>query len=466
MKRSLLVRFLVLYILVAGLGLAFIATFSYKIVFNNRLSALENNLYATAYRLAGEYSSTFNSNNLSAADNSRMFVEIERSLNCRITALTKAGYIIYPMSNAMVQFSDFDPTKSDSHHGFRGSLYSFFDDDAICVYAPVVSNYQTLGYFIVSQDGEALNIVVNQTLNTVYLTAGVIYALFLPILLMLYIWVIRPVTKLTKAAREYSNGNLNYSYKYKSSNELGELSAAMSFMSSELARTGEDQKKFITNVSHDFRSPLTSIKGYIEAMLDGTIPPSMQNKYLNVVKDETERLSKLTQSLLDLNTISSDGTMLEYSDFDVHHIVKKILATFEGRCMDKGISFELTFVDHELFVHADMSKIQQVLYNLIDNAIKFSQPGSQIFIETSEKKGKAYISVKDQGVGISADNLKKIWDRFYKTDTSRGRDKKGLGLGLSIVKDIINAHGETIDVISTEGVGTEFIFSLQISQNE
>ncbi|MBR6897317.1 MAG: HAMP domain-containing histidine kinase [Lachnospiraceae bacterium] len=462
MRRSLLLKFLALYILVAALGLTFITTFSYQIVYSNRLKAFENSLYSTAGRLCSEYGNSFSASGLASGSAATVFSEIEKSMGCRVIAISKTGWVFYP-AGTEDRIENFDPTKSDARHGFPGRNYEYFDPDDICVYAPVVNSYVTLGYFILSRPGSELNSEINQTLNVVYLTAGVIFALFLPVLLLLYLHVIRPISKLKKAAKEYAKGNLTYEYRYKSQDELGELSTALTFMASELSKTGEDQKKFITNVSHDFRSPLTSIRGYVDAMLDGTIPPSMQSKYLNVVKDETDRLTKLTQSLLDLNTISSNGTLLELTDFDIHHVIKKTLATFEGRCTDRGISFELLFASRELFVHADMSRIQQVIYNLTDNAIKFSGQGMTITIETSIKKGKAYISVKDQGVGISAENLTKIWERFYKTDSSRGRDKKGLGLGLSIVRDIVTAHGETIDVISTEGVGTEFIFTLPLS---
>ena len=238
----------------------------------------------------------------------------------------------------------------------------------------------------------------------------------------------------------------------------------MDYMANELDTLEEDQRKFISNVSHDFRSPLTSIKGYIEAMLDGTIPPELQNKYLNIILFETERLTKLTQGILDLNRFGQHrGMMLDLTDFDINRMIKTTILTFEGTCSAKGLSFDLVLTGQKLYVHGDMSKIQQVLYNLIDNAIKFSHDDSVIYIQASSKYEKIFVSVKDTGIGIPRDSIKKIWDRFYKTDLSRGKDKRGTGLGLSIVKEIIQAHGENIDVISTEGVGTEFIFSLPSS---
>ena len=235
-------------------------------------------------------------------------------------------------------------------------------------------------------------------------------------------------------------------------------------MSDELNKMEEYQKNFIANVSHDFRSPLTSIKGYLEAILDGTIPPELYEKYLSRVISETERLHKLTESMLALNSL--DGrSYLSRSNFDINRVIKDTAASFEGTCNAKNIVFDLTFGDSIQMVFADMGKIQQVMYNLIDNAIKFSHADSTIYIQAVERHEKIFVSVKDTGIGIPKNSLTKIWERFYKTDLSRGKDKTGTGLGLSIVKEIIQAHGENIDVISTEGVGTEFIFSLPRSTN-
>ena len=275
-----------------------------------------------------------------------------------------------------------------------------------------------------------------------------------------------PIRKITHAADEYSKGNFDAKIDVHSNDEIGYLAASLNYMANELNTLEEDQRKFISNVSHDFRSPLTSIKGYVEAMLDGTIPVEMQEKYLNIILFETERLNKLTKSLLELNKFGSHGVMLDVTDFDINQTIKTTLLTFEGICANKHIRFNLILSGEQLFVTADFSKIQQVLYNLIDNAIKFSHQDSTITIETTEKNDKVFVSVKDTGIGIPKDSLKKIWERFYKTDLSRGKDKRGTGLGLSIVKEIIQAHGENINCISTEGVGTEFIFTLPIAKDK
>ena len=286
-----------------------------------------------------------------------------------------------------------------------------------------------------------------------------LFGLSLIILFVFTQTVYLPLRKINEGANEYAAGNLDYRIDVPTHDEMGYLAATLNYMSDELGKMEEYQKNFIANVSHDFRSPLTSIKGYLEAILDGTIPPEMYEKYLSRVISETERLHKLTESMLTLNSLDAKG-YLSRTNFDINRVIKDTAASFEGTCGAKNIRFELTFSDTIQMVFADMEKIQQVMYNLIDNAIKFSHPDSTIYIQASSRYEKIFISVKDTGIGIPKDSIKKIWERFYKTDLSRGKDKRGTGLGLSIVKEIIQAHGENIDVISTEGVGTEFIFSL------
>ena len=161
-----------------------------------------------------------------------------------------------------------------------------------------------------------------------------------------------------------------------------------------------------------------------------------------------------------MNEFDTKNLLLDITVFDIHEVIKNTAAAFEGACKQRHISIGLLFASKTLQVRADKRKIQQVLYNLLDNAIKFSPNDSEIKIETSEKNGKVFVSVKDRGFGIPKQSLAKIWDRFYKTDLSRGKDKKGTGLGLAIVKEIIQAHNENVNVVSTEGVGTEFTFSL------
>ncbi|MBR2037291.1 MAG: ATP-binding protein, partial [Lachnospiraceae bacterium] len=300
--------------------------------------------------------------------------------------------------------------------------------------------------------------------GAIYLCFGILFLLSLIILIFFTGFVYIPLRKITKATEQYATGNYHYELQPDSSDEIGYLASILSYMASEIARSEDDQKKFVANVSHDFRSPLTSIRGYLEAMLDGTIPPELHEKYLRIVLNETERLTKLTNGLLQLNNLNTKGLLLDKTHFDINKVIRDTAASFEGTCQKKNIKLQLLLTGDEMLVHADMGKIQQVLYNLLDNAIKFSHMDSNIKIETTEKKNKLHISVKDYGIGIPKDEIKLVWDRFYKSDASRGKDKKGTGLGLAITKEIMQSHGENINVISTQGAGSEFIFTLPISE--
>lgn len=290
----------------------------------------------------------------------------------------------------------------------------------------------------------------------------VVTYLLVAVLFIFYSFHVRkPLNEITKGASEFANGNLSYQIPVDSENELGYLAQNLNYMADKLNRNGEYQRQFISNISHDFRSPLTSIKGYVEAMIDGTIPVEMQEKYLKIISYEAERLEKLTRGLLTLNELDIQKRMLNIQSFDINQIIKSTAASFEGTCTTRQILLELVLSGKELYARADIEQIQQVLYNLLSNAIKFSPDRSTITIETTEKNDKIFVSVKDHGIGIPKSSINKIWERFYKIDRSRGKDQKGTGLGLAIVKEIISAHGQHINVISTEGVGTEFIFTLE-----
>ena len=200
-------------------------------------------------------------------------------------------------------------------------------------------------------------------------------------------------------------------------------------------------------------------------MTDGTIPPELHEKYLKIILFETERLTDLTKDLLTLNEFDTKELLLDKTAFDIQESIKNTAASFEGVCTSKRVAIQLLLLPDTVRVYADQRKIQQVLYNLVDNAIKFSENDSSVTIEVTVKNDKVFVSVKDSGIGIPRKELNKIWERFYKSDLSRGKDKKGTGLGLSIVKEVISAHDEHINVISTEGVGTEFIFSLSKAES-
>lgn len=462
MKHSLYYKFILGYLVFGLLGFISIAFFSSRMTYRHQLQQTTEALYDEANLIASSYSRVYQGQKQDLSTAYPQLEAVATFLKSEIWVVNQDGIIIVDSNRSAKSgtvIDGFDPTSTGNRPYCIGRYYDQFPYDVLSVYAPITGNYNTYGYVILHLPLSQIQTVSSGSLNIIYLTSLIIFGLSLIILLVFTQTVYFPLKKITEGANEYAAGNLTHQIDLHTHDEMGYLAATLNYMSDELNQMEEYQRTFIANVSHDFRSPLTSIKGYLEAIIDGTIPPEMHEKYLNRVITETERLNKLTQGMLTLNTLDSKG-YLSRSNFDINRIIKDTAASFEGTCGSKNINFELTFADNILMVHADLSKIQQVLYNLIDNAIKFSHNDSTIFIQTSIRYEKIFVSVKDTGIGIPKDNVKKIWERFYKSDLSRGKDKKGTGLGLAIVKEIIQAHGENIDVISTQDVGSEFIFSL------
>lgn len=476
MKSRIYLKILWSYILFVICAFIILCTFTQQTISSYLERSEAQQLYRESNLIASDYAANFMDSSLALEDFQAQMESLSTYLSAEIWVVDNHGRILFNSSDAEIGknaaqseytvLPDFDRTDFGNRYYTIGHFYGMFSEDTLSVFSPITSNYRVRSYVLIHKPVSSTIDVVNGYMNIAFFTVGLIALLALLMLLIFFHPTHRSLRKITNVAKSYAKGNFEPQIDVHTNDELGFIGNTMNYMAKELDTLEEDQRKFISNVSHDFRSPLTSIKGYIEAMLDGTIPPELQNKYLNIILFETERLTKLTQGILDLNQFGHRGIRLDLTDFDINRMIKTTILTFEGTCEKKGLSFDLVLTGQKLFVTADMSKIQQVLYNLIDNATKFSNHNSSIKIETNIKNEKLFISIKDSGIGIPADSLKKIWDRFYKTDFSRGKDKKGTGLGLSIVKEIIQAHNEHINVISTEGVGTEFIFTLPLSQKE
>lgn len=471
MRKTLYLKFLLAYFIFGFFGFVTVATFVNSMTMEHLKREKADALYKEATLIANTYASDLYNNETSLDTVKKQLDALDTYLSSTLWIINPSGRMILN-SEAPVDLKNetvitgFDPTVTGGSYYTIGNFFDSFTEDQLSVFAPITSNYKVRGYVVIHYPMINLENSCNSLLNISYLMLTLLFLLSLIILFFFTEMVYLPLRKITEATEQYASGNMHYEFQVESEDEIGYLAASLGYMASEIARAEDDQKKFVANVSHDFRSPLTSIKGYLVAMIDGTIPPEMHEKYLTIVLNETDRLTKLTNSLLTLNNLNTKGMMLDKSTFDINRVIRNTAASFEGTCKEKMIAIELILTGDELCVTADIGKIQQVLYNLLDNAIKFSHSDSIIKIETTEKHNKIFISIKDSGIGIPKDDLKFIWDRFYKSDLSRGKDKKGTGLGLAITKEIINAHGEHINVISTEGVGTEFIFSLPVAESD
>ena len=469
MKKTLYTKFILAYVIFAFFGFLVVATFVSSMTFEHLKREKANALYKEATLIATTYASDLYNNEVSIDTVQKQLDALDTFLSASIWIINPSGRLVIDTSkpldiNNPVIVNHFDPTITAGSYYTVGNFFGMFDEKTLSVFSPITSNYEVKGYVVIHTAISNLTDSANSLLTISYILLVILFLLSLIILIFFTELVYLPLRKITFATEQYAAGNMKYRFQVDSADEIGYLSASLSYMASEIARSEENQKKIVANVSHDFRSPLTSIRGYLEAMIDGTIPCEAHEKYLGIVLNETQRLTKLTNNLLSLNSLNSNGMFLEKNDFDINQVIKNTAASFEGTCIRKMIAIELILTGEVMFVNADITKIQQVLYNLLDNAIKFSHRDSVIKIETTEKHSKIFVSIKDSGIGIPKESLKMIWDRFYKTDQSRGKDKKGTGLGLSITKEIIHAHGENINVVSTEGVGTEFIFSLMKSE--
>lgn len=467
-QHHLSTKFLMIYIFIGILGFFLITLGGSSLVENRLESSLSDSLYQEAQHISQSTLVKQSLTDLTAKN-------LEESLSATAEFQNALIWIIRPdrelffstgkelSESASLSLEQFDISMWGNRSYQIGNFFGCFDSDQLSVVVPVISDSDrsVLGYVAIHYDVTGLYQDRSSILFIMQIIFLICYAMTSLLLWAYSYYIRRPLAKIMKGAGEYASGNLEYRIDVTSEDELGYLAQTLNYMSDKLNRNGEYQRKFIANVSHDFRSPLTSIKGYVNAILDGTIPYEMQERYLKIIAFESERLEKLTRSLLTLNDLDIKKRMMHFHRFDINDTIKNTAATFEGICSNRQIRLELLLCGKELFVKADMEQIQQVLYNLLDNAIKFSNDSSSIQIETTVKNGKVFVSVKDHGSGIPKESITKIWDRFYKIDASRGKDRKGTGLGLSIVKEIINAHNQHIDVISTEGVGTEFIFTLE-----
>ncbi len=274
--------------------------------------------------------------------------------------------------------------------------------------------------------------------------------------------VINPLKNMTKATKKFAKGDFSTRVTVCGHDEIAELGEAFNNMAESLDNFEKMRNSFLANVSHDLRTPMTTIAGFIDGITSGAIPPDKHDYYLGVISAEVHRLSRLVADLLDISRLESGERKFNFVSFDIAEMARVILISFEQKIGDKNLDVIFETDEDSMFVVADKDAIHQVVYNLMHNAIKFSKEGGKLAIHiTRTSNKKIRLSVYDEGQGIPKEELQFIFDRFYKTDKSRGLDKSGVGLGLYICKTIIDAHGEQISADSPSESGAEFWFSLK-----
>ena len=273
----------------------------------------------------------------------------------------------------------------------------------------------------------------------------------------------KPINEMADAALKFAHGDFSARVSAGDrDDEIGALAASFNLMAESLEQSEQRRSDFIANVAHELKTPMTTISGFADGILDGTIPKDRMDPYLETISSETKRLNRLVRSMLELSRIQSGSPAeLRAKSFDAAELLAQTLILFESKINAKHLEVDAQLPEDPMLVCGDRDAINQVMYNLLENAVKFSDPGSELGVSLFKQGGKAYVSVRNHGPTIPADELPLIFDRFHKADKSRSADRDGYGLGLYIVKTILGNHGEDIAVTSRDGV-TEFVFSLTL----
>ncbi len=351
---------------------------------------------------------------------------------------------------------------SDDNGYYVSTVGGFFDSNRLNSY--YVSTASGSEFIVLASMNEYRSVVYNR--DIVMVTVTVSLWVFLAAMISLYVISRRttePLSQVVNAAKSYSKGRFDQKIEVVGQDEVAELATAINDMAASLKQIEEDRNSFLGNVSHDLRTPMTTISGFVDGILDGTIPPEKHEYYLNIISQEVRRLSRLVNTLLEVSRMES-GTDLKPVDFNLSETARMVLISLESKISKKDIDIEFDSGEQDVFVNADMDSIHRVIFNLMDNAVKFTPEKGKISISvsnvTDKKNRKAQFIIRNTGNGIPKEELPHVFDRFYKSDRSRGLDKSGTGLGLYIAKTSIVNHGEDLTVDSVPGDFTEFKFTL------
>ena len=389
MRNSILTKFFVGYFSFAVLGFLLITYWSTNLIYNHLLTNDASELQSYASIVVDNVQNAIGDSMYDIDNPDNFFSDFNKVLDCNLLLLDKDNKLVYTTDDtkaltnddANIVIKNFDPNEYTGKSYKINKFYNMYKTDTLSVVQAIRKNNTVFGYVVVHMPTSIIKQSSYDVTHVFYLTYAIILALSLIIFFNFMWFIYLPLKQIRLAAMEYAQGNFSYDgLMVSNDDEIGDVASSLKYMSKQLNNSREYQKTFISNISHDFRSPLTSIKGYIEAMMDGTIPPEDHKKYLSIVLSEANRLEKLTTGLRELNSWNTTGPELFLEEFNMESVIASTVETFQGSCEKKNIELIIQFPPKHYNVYADKGKIEQVLYNLLDNAIKFSNPSSKIVI--------------------------------------------------------------------------------------
>ena len=342
-----------------------------------------------------------------------------------------------------------------------GRLGGIYEQNQYTAGVPLLSKSNAvMGYVLVSASAKAMQNYIVDNLRVSLISGVAVLMLAFVVLYIITYRQAKPLRQMAAATRQFSRGDFSARIRVKGRDEVAELANALNTMAVSLSSEEEARRSFVANVSHELKTPMTTISGFIDGILDGTVPHEKHTHYLHIVSDEVKRLSRLVRSMLDLSRIDSGQLKLHPVSFDLTETLCATLLTFEQQIEQKQLTVEGLNNCEPQTVCADFDLLQQVVYNLLENAVKFTNEGGTLSLRVFHESGRTFLSVRNTGEGIPSTELPHIFERFYKSDRSRSLDKSGTGLGLYLVKTILNLHGGEITVHSMPKEYCEFVFWL------
>ncbi len=342
-----------------------------------------------------------------------------------------------------------------------GTLGGMFPSMRYVATAPIcMDGDQLIGYVVTAMPADGLMTYLKDIGKTYLMSAVMVLLVLFVVIYLLTYRLVRPLREMAAATHRFAEGDFSYRITVRGKDEVAQLATALNSMAVSLSSTENMSRSFVANISHELKTPMTTISGFIDGILDGTIPPDRQAHYLRIVSDEVRRLSRLVKSMLDLSRIDNGTVALKPTTFDLTEAACSALLSFEQRIEDKRVRIEGLADCERTMVTADYDLIGQVVYNLLDNAVKFVDEDGEITVRIYREKGRICCAIRNSGAGLAPEEMPLVFERFYKTDRSRSLDKTGVGLGLYIVKTVINLHRGEIYVRSVQGEYCEFVFWL------